>query len=375
MSTTTTVVDIAPVAEVQKLSLRAADPSESKPEGKAPEQEYRYAHLLPHFSEDRYPPLEPYEHVDPGHRALQHPNPRSFLDTAERVIEITPQLGTEVRGINLAELDSDGRDQLALEVARRGLMVFRDQGDFINRGPDFYLQWGRHYGRLHIHPTSGHPRGYPELHLVYRDGKQSFNFEVDDSITTTVWHSDVSYELQPPGLTTFFLLTAPPTGGDTLFTSQVSALKKLSPQFVAFLKTLKAVHSGVEQAEFSRNGRRGGTVRRDPVEHVHPVVRRHPVTGDEALYVNRQFTRRIVGLKREESEAILRLLYDHIDKSADNQARVRWEPNTIVLWDNRVTAHSANVDFRHLPDARHGARITPQAERPIPALEGLDLSA
>jgi sulfonate dioxygenase len=116
MSTTTTVVDIAPVAEVQKLSLRAADPSESKPEGKAPEQEYRYAHLLPHFSEDRYPPLEPYEHVDPGHRALQHPNPRSFLDTAERVIEITPQLGTEVRGINLAELDSDGRDQLALEV-------------------------------------------------------------------------------------------------------------------------------------------------------------------------------------------------------------------------------------------------------------------
>lgn len=134
-----------------------------------------------------------------------------------------------------------------------------------------------------------------------RDGKQSFNFEVDDSITTTVWHSDVSYELQPPGLTTFFLLTAPPTGGDTLFTSQVSALKKLSPQFVAFLKTLKAVHSGVEQAEFSRNGRRGGTVRREPVEHVHPVVRRHPVTGDEALYVNRQFTRRIVGLKREES--------------------------------------------------------------------------
>ena len=74
-------------------------------------------------------------------------------------------------------------------------------------------------------------------------------------------------------------------------------------------------------------------------------------------------------------ETILRFLYDHIDKSADNQARVRWEPNTIVLWDNRVTAHSANVDFRHLPDARHGARITPQGERPIPALEGLDLSA
>lgn len=135
----------------------------------------------------------------------------------------------------------------------------------------------------------------------FRDLKSSFNFEVDDSITSTMWHSDVSYELQPPGLTTFFLLAQPKTGGDTMFTSQVTTLNRLSPSFVAFLRTLKAVHSGVEQANFSRAGRRGGIVRREPVEHVHPVVRKHPVTGEEALYVNRQFTRRIVGLKREES--------------------------------------------------------------------------
>ena len=134
-----------------------------------------------------------------------------------------------------------------------------------------------------------------------RDLNSSFNFELDESITSTLWHSDVSYELQPPGLTTFFLLAQPQTGGDTLFTSQVAALKRLSPQYVAFLRTLKAVHSGVEQAEFSRAGRRGGTVRREPVENIHPVIRKHPVTGEEALYVNRQFTRRIVGLKREES--------------------------------------------------------------------------
>lgn len=81
----------------------------------------------------------------------------------------------------------------------------------------------------------------------------------------------------------------------------MATLNRLSPQFIAFLRTLKAVHSGIEQADFSRSGKRGATVRREPVEHVHPVVRRHPVTGAEALYVNRQFTRRIVGLRREES--------------------------------------------------------------------------
>ena len=136
---------------------------------------------------------------------------------------------------------------------------------------------------------------------TFRDLKSNFNFELDDAVTTTVWHSDLSYELQPAGLTTFFLLAQPKSGGDTLFSSQVSALKRLSPQFVGFLRTLKAVHSGIEQAEYSKRGLRGGTVRRDPVENIHPVVRRHPVTGEEALYVNRQFTLRIIGLKREES--------------------------------------------------------------------------
>ena len=88
-------------------------------EGDKKEGEYKYAHLLPVFPKDEhYPPLTPFEHVDPGLRALSHPNPRSFLDNATSVIEITPRLGTEVRGVNLATLDNDGRDQLALEVRR-----------------------------------------------------------------------------------------------------------------------------------------------------------------------------------------------------------------------------------------------------------------
>lgn len=364
MSTTTTVIVDAPKS-VSTISLNTSNDLES----------YKYKHLLPYFSQDKYPPLTPFKHEDPGLRALKHENPRAFLDKATSLVELTPNLGTEICGVNLADLDSDAKDQLALEVARRGLLVFKDQQEFIDKGPDFYLAFGRHFGHLHIHPTSGHPKGYPEIHLVYKDASSTFNFEVSDSITTTLWHSDVSYELQPPSVTTFFLLSQPTTGGDTLFTSQVSTLKRLSPQFVAFLRTLKAVHSGFDQAEFSRSGKRGGIVRREPVENVHPVVRKHPVTGEEALYVNRQFTRRIVGLKREESDTLLKFLYDHIDRSADLQARVKWEPDTVVIWDNRITAHSAIVDYGESKERRHGARIAPQAERPIPALDGLDLSA
>jgi sulfonate dioxygenase len=77
---------------------------------------YKYAHLLPSVSSEQYPPLQPFEHSDPGHRALSHPEPRSFLRNANRVTDIQPVLGTEIEGIKLTDLDNDGRDQLALFV-------------------------------------------------------------------------------------------------------------------------------------------------------------------------------------------------------------------------------------------------------------------
>ncbi|KAI0344142.1 TauD-domain-containing protein [Trametopsis cervina] len=359
MSTTTTTETVTAPAELS-WPVTGVEP-------------YKYEHLVPVFPKDEhYPPLTPFEHEDPGHRALKHPDPRSFLANA-KVTQLTPPIGEEIRGINLATLDNDAKDQLALEVAKRKVLVIRDQQDFIDRAPEFYLEWGRYFGRLHIHPTSGHPEGFPHLHLVYRDEKSSFNYETSDRTIATTWHSDVSYERQPPGLTALFLVSSPEVGGDTLFASQVSTLKRLSPDFVAVLKTLKAEHSAHEQADYSRSGKRGGVVRRDPVVHVHPVVRKHPVTGEEALYVNRQFTRRIVGFKKEESDAILNFLYDHIDRSIDSQVRAKWEPYTVVLWDNRVTVHSAILDFIENKGLRHGIRVTPQAERPIPANPNLQV--
>jgi sulfonate dioxygenase len=71
-----------------------------------------------------------------------------------------------------------------------------------------------------------------------------------------------------------------------------------------------------------------------------------------------------VGLKREESDALLKFLYEHLAFGADFQVRIKWEDRTVVVWDNRVTQHSALVDWRD-GQRRHLARITPQAERPF----------
>jgi len=352
--TKTAVEEFDPSEDCAPLKLTTVD---GKP--------YKYAWALPTFDPNfKLPPLQPFNHVDPGHRALKLANPTAFLDKATSVEDLTPYLGAVVEGIQLNKLTNDERDQLALYVARKKVVAFRDQ-DFVDESPEWLLNdWGRYFGRLHIHPTSGQPKDYPELHLIYRDDQANFNYE-PDRLSSTLWHSDVSYEQQPPGITTLFLFDAPQVGGDTLFASQVESYNRLSPSFRTYLETLQVEHSGVEQAEHSRSGRRGGVVKREPVKHVHPLVRRHPVTGEKALYVNRQFSRRIIGLKKDESDALLEFLYTHLEKGADFHARIRWRPRTVVVWDNRVTAHSVVVDFVGSGERRHGARITPQAERPF----------
>lgn len=114
----------------------------------SPGNHYAFSHLLPTFPlGEHYPPLEPFEYNDAGHRALLHEDPLGYLKSAHSVSEITPGLGTEVRGIKLGQLDPGAMDELALHVAQRGLVVFRDQDDFINGPTEKYLEWGRHFGR------------------------------------------------------------------------------------------------------------------------------------------------------------------------------------------------------------------------------------
>ncbi|GAA6038161.1 hypothetical protein JCM8097_005771 [Rhodosporidiobolus ruineniae] len=339
-------------------------------EVKVTDANYPFKHLLPHWTKGvSLPPLEPFEHKDPGHEALKDPEPRSFLKNA-KTRDITPDFGTEiVDGVDLTKLSARERAQIALFVAQKGVVVLRNQHNFIQADPQWQIyDWGAFFGRVHTHPVSGQPKDYPEFHLVYRDDSATSDERAyEGRLNRGTLHSDVSYELQPPGLTTLFLYSTPPSGGDTLFIDTAEAYNRLSPSFREYLETLEAVHSGFEQAARSVALHGADTIKRQPVKHVHPLVRTHPVTKRKVLYVNPGFTREIVGLKKEESDTILNLLYSHLLQGHDFSARANWgEPGTVVLWDNRVTCHSALVDWNSskMGGIRHGARVTAQAERP-----------
>lgn len=275
--------------------------------------------------------------------------------------DLTGNIGAEVTGVQLSKLDKAGKDELALFVAQKKVVAFRDQ-DFADLPIQEALDFGEYYGPSHIHQASGAPKGFPKVHLVHRSADDTTAHDYFQERTNSItWHSDVSFEMQPPGTTFLYRLDGPTAGGDTLFANMAAAYRRLSPEFQKRLHGLKAVHSGHEQAANARA--RKSVVRREPVTNVHPLVRTHPATGEKALYINPQFTRRIVGFKKEESDYLLKFLYDHIALSADLQARVKWEKGTVIVWDNRVTAHSAILDWTD-GQRRHLARITPQAERP-----------
>lgn len=159
------------------------------------------------------PPLEEFKHTDPGLRA--DPAKAALLNApGSSFQEITPAVGTEVHGLQLSSLDSKQKDELALLVAERGVLVFRGQ-DFADIGFEKQKQFGAHFGKLHVHQHGGHVKDYPELLPVYRDFTYVFIYltiiscvdvddtsragavdnEIKNNVSSIKWHTDMSYEM------------------------------------------------------------------------------------------------------------------------------------------------------------------------------------
>ncbi|ORY92517.1 taurine dioxygenase [Leucosporidium creatinivorum] len=343
-------------------SLSITEPAQQEYVDNGPE----YPQYLSTWSMETYPPLEP-RHVsdseEPGLRA-NPAFPNLFPKGGDfKLSKLTPKIGSDVDGVQISALSPEGLDELALYVAQRGVVAFRNQ-DLKDAGLEKLMQVTNHFGPAHVHPTTAHPAISPHLHVVYRDQQLGRKFleEVPDRNSSISWHSDVTYEVNPPSTTFLLGLAIPPTGGDTLYSSSTEAYKRLSPSFRERLHGLRAIHSSFEQDAESRS--RCGPSRRPPIQTEQPIIRRHPVTKEPMLFVNEGFTRKIVGWKKEESDYMLKFLFDHIARGQDFQCRVRWAEGTIIVWDNRSVVHSAVFDYDEA-HRRHAIRLTPQGEIPI----------
>ncbi|KAI0205244.1 alpha-ketoglutarate-dependent sulfonate dioxygenase [Astrocystis sublimbata] len=293
-------------------------------------------------------------HNDAGARADKSKS--ALLSAATKVTDVTTHIGTEIEGLQLKDLTDQQKDELALLIAERSIVFFRNQ----DISPQQQLDLGKYYGVPEIHPQVPQVPGelgvtviWPDLQATEREA----NFRRPGGASR--WHSDLVHELQPAGITHLHNDTVPPTGGDTLWASGYAAYEKLSPEFRKIIDGRHAVYQSAH-TYLDRDDPHAGPKH---IERTHPLVRVHPATGWKALWVNRAMTDRIVGLDRAESDVILNYLYDVYEGNVDIQLRWKWMPGTSVLWDNRITIHNASWDYggRH---PRHGTRVTSLAEKP-----------
>ncbi len=263
---------------------------------------------------------------------------------------LTPIIGAEIGGVDLARPSNHQLDEIHQALAAHQVIFFRDQ-DLTQAQ---HLAFGRHFGPLHLHPAAPHAPGHPELMVIHAD-KDSPRANGEN------WHSDVSCDLEPPLGSILYIKTCPPRGGDTLFASMYAAYDALSERMQGYLDGLTALHDG-EPVYRGLYANYGVADKPDYPRAEHPVVRTHPVTGRKALYVDRGFTRRILGISRDESEGVLRYLYEHMENPLF-QCRFRWRTNSVAFWDNRCVQHHALWDY--WPETRSGFRVTVRGERPV----------
>ena len=260
-----------------------------------------------------------------------------------QINQFAAPLGAEVADFDVRTLGAPGENlsdlwrQLNQAFCDHHVLVFRNQ----QLTPEEQMAFASHWGSLVRHPYSA-LEGYPEIIELKNHGKRG---DVNQH-----WHSDMTYNAEPPKLTMLYALETPQLGGATAFANQVLAYQELSSGMRGLLDELQAEHSAAGLAALYKA---------DPKEApraTHPVVRTHDETGEKALYVCRAFTRKFINWSTAESASVLEHLYNHSTRM-EFQARHNWQPGDLVMWDNRCLLHYAVHDHGDEPRTIHRLQV------------------
>ena len=264
-------------------------------------------------------------------------------------------LGAYVSGVSVADVGNNPALQQELRelVVAHQVVFLRDQA--VN--PAQFQEFALSFGPSLQHGAYQAVEGAPEVHVLESTADKPSKIEL--------WHSDMTFAPQPPSFTVLHGQIIPDVGGDTMWASAAAAWDNLSASFQELFAPLTALHDfrfGFRESLAEPGGleRLAPMIAANPpVEH--PVVRTHPENGRKALYVNPLFTKHLQGVTRHESEHLLAFLYEHIVRE-EHTVRLRWEPNTIAIWDNRSTQHKPINDF--FPAHRKLHRLTIAGDTP-----------
>ncbi|MCK8659301.1 MULTISPECIES: TauD/TfdA dioxygenase family protein [Pseudomonas] len=263
-----------------------------------------------------------------------------------QVEQLTCSIGAELIGVNLADaVHDDGLfAEIRAQLLKHRVLFLRDQD--ISRAE--HVAFAQRFGELEDHPVVGSHPEYPGLVQVYKNPDSPVD-RYENS-----WHTDATWREAPPLGAVLRCLECPPVGGDTMWANMVEAYKHLPSDVKARIEGLRARHSieATFGAAMPIEKRLALKARYPDAEH--PVVRIHPETGEQVLFVN-SFTTHFTNFHTAErvrvgqdfsqgSSELLRYLTSQAS-IPEYQVRWRWKPNSIAIWDNRSTQHYAVMDY------------------------------
>jgi taurine dioxygenase len=275
-------------------------------------------------------------------------------DTILDVRKVTGRIGAEVSGLDLSrDLDAETVAAIRAALNQHKALVFTG----VRLDDEGQQRFARHFGELTTaHPTVPAVEGAPNVLPVDSEGGVANH-----------WHTDVTFVVNPPQLSTLRSIVIPPYGGETLIANAAAAYRDLPEPLRNFADSLWAIHTNdydyaVPQESLDEETRRRREVFTSiKYQTVHPVVRVHPLTGERGLFIG-GFAQRIVGLSVGESRKVLDLFQAYVTRP-ENILRWRWSPEQLVLFDNRITQHYAIDNYDGLP--RRLNRVTVAGDVPV----------
>jgi taurine dioxygenase len=256
-----------------------------------------------------------------------------------RVTKLADALGAEIGGLDLSRPVSP---QVFPEIRAAWLehLVIRIRGQKLS-DPQL-LEFSRNFGELD--PPGPNPLGrpfladHPEMNVISnikQDGVPIGGLGDGEAI----WHADMTYVERPPMAAILYAIEIPPAGGDTYWANMYAAYETLSEPLKRRVEGREAIHDATyNSAGTMRKGYKDVTDPRTAPGARHPLVRTHPETGRQSLFLGRRRNSYVVGLDLEESESLLDALWAHATQPQFT-FRQQWRIGDVMVWDNRCTLH------------------------------------
>ena len=272
--------------------------------------------------------------------------------SAFQINKLTPNIGAEIVGINIFDnLTTTVCDKIYETLIENKDIFFRNQ-QLTN---DQHINLAKSFGDIEPpHPVYPHVDEYPEIVVLENDEKKPPD--------TDVWHTDLTFKPNPPFASILYSKIIPTSGGDTLWSCLSSIYDALPSEIKKYLKTLKAVHDMGDFRNTYTNNEPIGAAHKLNEGHkkfgssIHPIVKTHPVTNNNYIYINPGFTNHIAGLNATDSSNLLNYLFNFMNKP-EFQIRFKWSNNTVAMWDNRCTMHYAIADYMPYKHTMHRVTI------------------